>query len=277
MKSVRIDDFEDPRIDDYRNLKDAALATRRSRFIVEGRGNLRVLLDRSAFEPDSILLSERSLRAMERELEALAPRCPILVAEQSVLDQIVGFPIHRGSLAVCARGPGADPLELARQLRAGEPAPRLIVLEGLTNHDNVGGIFRNAMALGGDAVLLCARSCDPLYRKAIRTSMGGSLCVPFARATVLKDLLLGLSDLGYALLALDPDPSGSDLAELDAGSLGPVALLLGTEGEGLTEETLALSDQRLRVEMTPGVDSLNVSVAAAIALHRLWVQPRERG
>ena len=91
MKSVRIDDFEDPRIDDYRNLKDAALATRRSRFIVEGRGNLRVLLDRSAFEPDSILLSERSLRAMERELEALAPRCPILVAEQSVLDQIVGF------------------------------------------------------------------------------------------------------------------------------------------------------------------------------------------
>jgi len=277
MKIVRIDDFEDPRIDDYRNLKDAALAAARSRFIVEGRGNLRVLLDRSGFEPDSILLSERSLRAMERELEALGPRCPVLVAEQPVLDRIVGFPIHRGALAVCERGAGADPLDLARRLLAEEPAPRVIVLEGLTNHDNVGGIFRNVMALGGGAVLLCARSCDPLYRKAIRTSMGGSLCVPFARTRELQDLLLGLRELGYGLLALDPDPTGSDVAELDAASVGPVALLLGTEGEGLSEETLALADHRVRIEMSPGVDSLNVSVAAAIALHRLWVQPRQRG
>lgn len=276
MQQERIDDFLDPRISDYRNLKDARLLADRGRFVVEGRGNLRVLLERSRFTPDSILLSERAFASLGESLDALGPRCPVYVAARSVIDRIVGFPIHRGSLAVCARPAACDPLALARKTLVGDPSPRLLVLEGIIDHDNVGGIFRNAMALGAGAVLLCPRTVDPLYRKAIRTSMGGSLIVPFGRAAALAPLLEGLQALGFELLALDPSPEASDLADLEPERLGPVALLLGTEGAGLSEEALARADRRLRIAMEPGVDSLNVSVAAGIALHRLRRHARRR-
>ncbi len=272
LEPIRIVDFADPRIADYRNLKDAQLARDRGRFIVEGRGNLNVLLSRAAFAPESILLSDRAFSSLENELTQRAPACPIYVADQPLLDQVVGFPIHRGVLAVCARGAALDPLALAKTLLTQEPSPRLVVLEGIINHDNAGGIFRNAMVLGAHAVLLCPRSCDPLYRKAIRTSMGGSLVVPFARSTDLVELLKGLREIGYAVCALDPDPTGQDLASLDAETVGPAALLMGTEGGGLSAEALAEADLRLRIGMEPEVDSLNVSVATAIALHRLRKQ-----
>ena len=273
MEPVRIDALDDPQIADYRNLKDVQLARERDRFIVEGRGNLRVLLERSSFRPDSILLSERAWGALERELAERAPDCPIYLAAQPVLDGIVGFAIHRGVLAACPRPPGRDPLALVREgrerARAEGRAARFVLLEGLTNHDNVGGILRSSMALGADAVLLCPRSCDPLYRKAIRTSMGGSLVVPFARAQDFGALLDGLVALGIAVVALDPDPEGTDLAALDPRTLGDAALLLGTEGEGVSADALRRATHRVRIDMEPGVDSLNVSVAAAIALHRL--------
>ncbi|MCR9094076.1 MAG: RNA methyltransferase [bacterium] len=272
MDPVRIESLEDPRIADYRNLKDAQLARDRDRFIVEGRGNLRVLLERSPLVPESILLSDRAWAALEAELGDARPDCPIFVASQSVLDAIVGFAIHRGVLSACARPASRDPLALVRETisRAGSRSrsARFVLLEGLTNHDNVGGILRSAMALGGDAVLLCPRSCDPLYRKAIRTSMGGSLVVPFARAEDFDALLAGLVDLGVAVVGLDPDPRGIDLADLDPSALGHTALLVGTEGEGISEAALARATHRARIDMEPGVDSLNVSVAAAIALHR---------
>ena len=273
MDPVRIESLEDPRVADYRNLKDAELASARDRFIVEGRGNLRVLLAHAAVAPDSILLSERAFSALEDELAEATPGCPVYVAAQSVVDGIVGFAIHRGVLASCPRPTLPDPVALAREALAtaaarGRPA-RLVLLEGLTNHDNVGGIFRNAMALGADAILLCPRSCDPLYRKAIRTSMGGSLVVPFARAEDFAGLLDQLVALDVDVVALDPDPSGMDLAGLDPAQLGAVALLLGTEGEGVSQDALARATRRVRIEMEPDVDSLNVSVAAAIALHRL--------
>jgi tRNA G18 (ribose-2'-O)-methylase SpoU len=199
--------------------------------------------------------------------------CPVYVARQTVFDGIAGFPIHRGVLASVRRPEARDPLGLAEALLAAPRPPRILVLEGLTNHDNVGGIFRNAMGLGGDAVLLCPRTCDPLYRKAIRTSMGAALCVPFARAPDFEALLEGLASLGYRRLGLDPDPSGVDLAVLDPAALGPSAILLGTEGAGLSEKALARVDLRARIDMEPGVDSLNVAVASAIALHRLRVEP----
>ena len=269
METEPIVDLTDPRVAPYRNLRDATLAREHDRFIVEGRGNLLVLLDAGTMPPESILLSARAARGLEDALASQPVRCPVYVAEQGVMDAIAGFPIHRGVLASCPRPAPVDPLELAARLLDGPRPPRLVVLEGLTNHDNVGGVFRNAMGLGGDAVLLCPRTCDPLYRKAIRTSMGGSLRVPFARASDFDAMLEGLSALGYRLLALDPGPTATDLADLDAGILGPVALLLGTEGEGIRPATLARADRALRIEMEPGVDSLNVSVAAAIALHRL--------
>lgn len=272
MKIARVDDFEDPRIAEYRNLKDSQLIADHHHFIVEGRGNLLVLLEGARFLPDSILLSERTYASMKKELEALAPDCPIYIAGQVVMDQIVGFPIHRGCLAACERGGVEDPLRLARQALAAEAAPRLVILEGLTNHDNVGGVFRNAMCLGGRVVLLCPRCCDPLYRKAIRTSMGGSLTVPYARARDFGEMLDGLKALGFEILALDPAPDGVDLGAIDSAGLGPVALMFGTEGEGLSASALARADRRVRIAMEPGTDSLNVSVSAAIALHALRAQ-----
>ncbi|MFP6654609.1 MAG: RNA methyltransferase [Myxococcota bacterium] len=266
---MTISDFEDPRLEVYRNLKDSTLAGARGRFIVEGRGNLLVLLSRSTFQPESILLSERTFASMADELAALSPECPIYLADRSVLDLVVGFPIHRGCLAACQRTASDDPIELARSALSHESAPRLVVLEGLTNLDNVGLIFRNAMAFGARAVLLCGKSCDPLYRKAIRTSMGGSLCVPFARAEDFPEMLSGLRALGYALLAFDPSEEGALLGSLKPTELGPAALLFGTEGSGLSQTALARADQRVRIGMELGVDSLNVGVAAGIGLSLL--------
>ena len=269
----RVECFDDARIDDYRNLKDARLAAERRRFIVEGRGNLRVLLERSRFRPASILLGERAFAAMGDALHRHAPGCPIYVAPQALLDRIVGFPIHRGCLAACDRQAAPEAMDLAgAALAESGSAARIVVLEGITNHDNVGGIFRNAMAFGVGGVLLCPRSCDPLYRKAIRTSMGGTLCVPFARGEALPALLRGARGLGFRVVALDPDERGTEIGGFARESDGPLALLLGTEGEGLSEAALAEADVRVRIPMAPGVDSLNVAVASGIALHALRPQ-----
>ena len=266
MQRVTVHDVEDPRLADYRNLKEATLAAARGRFIVEGRGTLKVLLSRSPYRPDSILVNERTFAALEDDFERSDPACPIYVGDQAVLDRIVGFPIHRGCLAACARGEGIGPLELARSILERESAPRFVVLEGLANLDNLGLIFRNAMALGAHAVLMCSRSCDPLYRKAIRTSMGGSLCVPFARTRDLPKLLTALRTMGVEVLAFDPAADGVDLRSIDAERLGPTALLFGTEGPGLSVAARAASDRRVRIAMEEGVDSLNVAVTAGIAL-----------
>jgi len=269
MQTLSIGDLDDPRLADYRNLKDATLARDRGRFIVEGAGTLRVLLSRSPHRPESILLSERAHASMGEELDALDPSCPVFVGAQAILDRIVGFPIHRGVLASCVRSEPVDPLELARSVQKQFEAPRIVVLEGLMNLDNVGLVFRNAMALGARAILLCPRTCDPLYRKAIRTSMGGSLCVPFARADDLARLLAALRRSDWKVLAFDPAPDAVDLRDLDESRLGPTALLFGTEGAGLSESALAASDRRVRIAMEQGVDSLNVAVAAGIALSAL--------
>jgi len=270
---IEVLDLNDRRLADYQNLKDATLASRRGRFIVEGRGTLEVLLERSEFRPDSILLSERTERSMAERLDELAPECPIYVANQTLLDSIVGFPIHRGCLAACQRPDATDALEMASRLVTEKRAPRLVILEGIRNLDNVGGIFRNSMALGGHGVILCAESCDPLYRKAIRTSMGGTLCLPFARATHWPEILGELRELGYKILAMDPGKGGIELSQLCADSdfrgERPVAILLGTEGGGLSQIALGCSDRLCRIEMEAGVDSLNVSVALGIALHAL--------
>jgi tRNA G18 (ribose-2'-O)-methylase SpoU len=269
MNTIDVEAFDDPRLADYQNLKDSNLAVRRNRFIVEGRGNLEVLLERSRYAPDSILLSQRAHRSMGDDLARWSPTCPVYVAEQSLLDQIVGFPFHRGCVASGLRPAGVDPAELALGLIKSEGAPRVLLLEGIHNLDNIGGIFRNAMALGAHAIIACPRTCDPLYRKAIRTSMGGSLCVPFARAVDWPGLLRQLRDMGYHILALDPAEEGVPIESIEGEAARPTALLLGTEGPGLSEEALALSDRRVRIDMEGGVDSINVSVASAIALHVL--------
>lgn len=269
LRREDVSDLDDPRLADYRNLRDAELVARRGRFIVEGRGNLRVLLARSAFRPESILLGEAAFSALRADLEAHAGALPIFVAPQPVLDAVVGFKIHRGALAACLRPSPRDPDALAGEVLARFPAARVVVLEGVRDADNVGGVFRNAMALGARAVFACDRSCDPLYRKAIRTSMGGVLCVPFARTGELAGFLARLRARGFSIWAFDPKPPGDPLDRIAAQAAGPVALLFGTEGEGLSEAALSAADRRVRIGMEPGVDSLNVATAAAIGLHVL--------
>lgn len=266
MSMIDVDSPDDPRVAGYRDLKDRDLRLRRGLFVVEGRGTLRCLLEQSPFRPLSILLGEPAYRALADELASLAPGVPVYRAPAEVLRSLAGFAIHRGCLALVERLPDTDLDGLLDAVPAG--GSRLLVMEGLTNHDNVGGLFRNALAFGVDAAVLCPRCCDPLYRKAIRTSLGGSLCVPFARAEKWPHALARLRDRGYRIVALDPG-GDADLAGESARAAERLAVVVGTEGQGLSDAVRAQADACVRIEMAPGVDSINVATAAAIALHQL--------
>jgi tRNA G18 (ribose-2'-O)-methylase SpoU len=259
---VAITDPEDPRIAAYRDVRERDLLRRDGLFVVEGEVVLRVLLSRSRFPVESLLVSEKRLDLV-RPLLAQAPGgTPVLVASQAEMDGIVGFPVHRGVLALARRGIDRDAAEILRDL-----GPRALVVApiGLANHDNVGGVFRNAAAFGADAVLLDRASCDPLYRKAIRVSVGGSLVVPFARGGGPEALVDLLGAHGFTLVGLTPsgeEPIGA------VRRAGRTALLLGAEGAGLPESVLART-RRVRIPMAGGFDSLNVATASGIALHQL--------
>lgn len=231
-------------------------------FIAEGEVVVRVLALRGRFRVRSLLLESRRVAAMQDVLEALPSSVTAYVAPQEAMDAIVGFPIHRGILALGERGPDRD--RDPRRLLESLPAPSLVVgLVGLANHDNVGSIFRNAAAFGVGGVLLDPTTCDPLYRKAIRVSVGTALVVPFARADSASAMLDDLDRAGYEILALSPRAS----ARLE--DLPPTprrALLLGTEGPGLPDHVLARATPA-RIAMDPTLDSLNVAVASGIALY----------
>lgn len=268
-RAIEIDSLDDPRVALYRNLKDRDLRSRCDAFVVEGRENLECLLDRSPHRPESLLLSRRAHRTLSERLSRLSDDIPIYVAERSVLAGIVGFDMYRGVLALCRREREATFEEVFRPAaNAGAAAAPVVVLEALTNHDNVGGIFRNAEAFGAPGILLCPRVCDPLYRKAIRTSLGATLCVPFVRASEWPEPLRQLRALGYTLVALHPGARSVPLSHSQR-ELGrrPLALLVGTEGPGLSAEALRLCDAWVRIEMVAGIDSINVATACAIALH----------
>ncbi|NNM74489.1 TrmH family RNA methyltransferase [Enterovirga aerilata] len=265
---IRIDDAEDARIAHYRAVRDRDLAGRGGRFVAEGEVVIMALLSgRSRFRPESLLLSETRAEALAPVLSQLPRDLPVFVAGQRVMDAIVGFHIHRGALAIGRRGETADPTSLL----SGLPQPALVLgLVGLSNHDNVGGAFRNAAAFGADAVLLDRSSCDPLYRKAVRVSVGASLLVPFAWTETADDMVRALEDSGFAVVALSPQ--GSELLDRETWP-ERTALLVGAEGPGLPP---ALIDRlrSVRISMAPGFDSLNVATAAGIALHAVWTSRR---
>ena len=263
---IQIEAAEDPRVADYRDLRDAQLNRRRGLFVVEGRQTLRTVFEGRRFQPQSFLLSYATWRSLEEEIAVYAPNTPVYCADMDVLASIAGFPIHRGCLALVERPalrPVADLVESA--MSAGVPS-RILVLEGLTNHDNVGAAFRNAMAFGSDAIVLCPRCCDPLYRKAIRTSLGGSLRVPFSRAEHWPEDLDQLESAGYRLVALDPNGK-ENLRGSAACQEDRLAVIVGTEGPGLSEAVRKRAHLDVRIEMARGIDSVNVATAAAIALH----------
>ncbi|MBD2746176.1 RNA methyltransferase [Microvirga sp. BT688] len=259
---IAISDPDDARIEAYRAVKERDLLGRQHRFIAEGEVVLRVLLKQPRFEIESVLLGEGRAEGLNDALRLLPSEVPVYVANRPVMDAIVGFPIHRGILAV-ARRPMLPPVDA---LLANLPEAALVVgLIGLANHDNVGGIFRNAAAFGASVVLLDHETCDPLYRKAIRVSVGGALVVPFTRAPSADALVQALAEASFDVITLSP--SGAETLSRVQPSRR-TALLLGAEGPGLPTELLART-RNVSIPMSGGFDSLNVATTSGIALHHL--------
>lgn len=254
-------DPDDPRTADFRDLTHSDRRPDRpggrGLVIAEGVPVVQRLLA-SPYPPRAILGVPARLADLA---EALRDRTvPVFRTSPDVLTRTVGFHLNRGVLASADRAPEPD---LAPLLA---PAQRVLVLEGVNDHENLGALFRNAAGLGVDAVLLGPRCADPLYRRSVRVSMGHVLRVPFVHVPTWPGLAVALA--GFTVLALAPHPPSVPLSTVDPSGRR-IALLLGAEGPGLTEEALAVADQRIRIPMAAGVDSLNVATAAAIAIHHL--------
>ncbi len=262
MTPIAIEDPGDPRVAAYRDIRERDMVGRAGLFVAEGEVVLRVLLSpRSRVAPVSVLIDAKRVAALASLIEKAAP-APVYAAGRGVLDQIAGFPLHRGILAIGR----ASPAVAAATLLA-EAGPRAVVVVacGIANHDNLGGIFRNAAAFGAAGVLLDAACCDPLYRKAIRVSVGATLTVLYARLADDDDPLALLRDAGFTTVALSP---AGRIPLRDLRRTERMALILGTEGPGLPADLLARADT-VRIAMTEGVDSLNVAVTSGIVLHHL--------
>ena len=262
MPVMRIQRPEDPRLHDYRNVRDPELLRRRRQFVAEGRVVVGRLLE-SGYRVVSLLLSEQSLASLQDRLGRI-PDLPVYVASTDALESIVGFNLHRGCLALAECPPSRDPIEVA----AG--ADLLLVLEGVTDPDNVGSAFRNAAAFGAGGVLLSPTCCDPLYRKAVRTSMGSILRVPYARVENWPWALAALKAEGFVLVALTPKDHAIDLSACARQQpRQKMALLVGTEGPGLTADAESMVDVCVRIPTRPEIDSLNLATATGIALYYL--------
>lgn len=259
----QIGDPGDPRVSAYRDIRERDLVGREGRFIVEGKVVLGALLSAGRFPVESILVLENRLPGLAGMLSQVPAGVPVYVASAGVMNAVAGFHIHRGILALGRRRPP----ESVEAVLAASPSDSalVVVLIGIANHDNVGAIFRNAAAFEADAVLLDSTSCDPLYRKATRVSVGATLKVPFAAGQSTEDLLDALDRHGFTPIALSPR-GAQDIRTMERPRRS--ALFLGTEGDGLPH---ALMDRMrtARIAMAPGFDSLNVATAAAIALHEL--------
>ncbi len=272
MSSVRrVLAADDPALRDYVGLTDMALRTRREPaeglFIAEGEKVIRRALD-AGYAMRSMLLEEKWLPALTDVVEAVD--APVYLADLAVLEQVTGYSVHRGALAAMERKPLPDALELAAA------AQRVVVLEEVNNHTNIGSILRCAAGLGVDAVLLDPRCADPLYRRSVKVSMGAVFAVPWARLAPWPAALADVRDLGFTLLALTPDRQATSLADLTPEVTDRAALLLGAEGPGLSAAALAAADLTVRIPMAAGVDSLNVAAAAAVAFYAIGAGAQSR-
>jgi tRNA G18 (ribose-2'-O)-methylase SpoU len=257
--AIQITDPEDIRIDAYRNVRERDLVGRQGRFIAEGRVVLNVLVQNAPQSIESLLVLENRIEGLSELIARLPRAVPVFCAPQSVMDAIAGFHLHRGVLAVAKR---AEPPQFNSLLASLGKDALVAVLAGISNHDNMGAIFRNAAAFEADAIVLDDQCCDPSYRKAIRVSVGAVLKVPHARAGTIDAALLALADAGFGAFALSPR------GELPVSALpkrGRRAIVLGAEGQGLPDKVLR-SVQTCRITMSPNFDSLNVGTASGLAL-----------
>jgi tRNA G18 (ribose-2'-O)-methylase SpoU len=255
---------DDLRIAAYRDVPDPVLLRSRGLFVAEGRLVVRRVIEDGRYRVQSLLVSEAARRALDSTIATLPPAVPVYVCESGDFLGIAGYDVHRGCLALVER---PHELSIATLFEA---AHTLIVVEGVTNADNIGGVFRNAAAFGAGAVLLSPTSCDPLYRKAIRTSMAATIRVPFARAGDWPGVLSQVRAAGFTMVALTPrEPSETLEAFASRPRPARLALVVGTEGDGLTAAVEATADHRVRIPIGAEVDSLNLAVAVGIALYRL--------
>jgi tRNA G18 (ribose-2'-O)-methylase SpoU len=243
---------------EYRLLSDPAALARAGLFVAEGRLVVRRLLQVGRFVTRSVLVTEAARHALREVLESAS--VPVFVVDQATMNEIAGFNIHRGCLALAERPARAVVEDLAL-----DDARLVVVMEGVNNPDNVGGIFRSAAAFGVDAVILGPSCSDPLYRKSVRTSMAATLAVPFADAGAWPQAIADLRARGFAVLALTPARDALPIDDLPP--LDRVAILVGAEGEGVSAAALAAADYRVRIPMNGTADSLNVTVAASIAMY----------
>ena len=274
MNPVYLSSANDPRLDPFRNVKgqgprpDGTFVAE-SEFVLE-----RVFA--SSMVVRSILIAPARADRLHDVLAAYADGqstpIEVLVADRQLIDEVIGYPLHRGVIAVAERPEPTAPRDLLQS------ATTIVVLEGVIDPENVGSIFRHSAGFGADAILLHGPTGDPLYRKTIRTSMGWTLGIPYARTSSGTSIVDLLTDNGFTSLALTPSRSATVLSvALDAiAPTTKLALLLGAEGPGLTDETLRRADYRVRIPLADGVDSLNVSTAGAIALYALSVAQPDR-
>jgi tRNA G18 (ribose-2'-O)-methylase SpoU len=260
-----ITDPDDARIADYRALTDVELRTAfeppHGLFIAEGELVLRRAA-RAGYRLRSMLVDVKRVDLVA-DLASTLPGVPVYAAAPPVLQAITGFHVHRGILGSVHR----PAMPTAAELLAG--ARRVVVLEDVNTHTNVGAIFRCAAALGMDAVLLSPSCADPLYRRSVRVSMGEVFAVPYARLEPWPAALDEVRTAGFTVLALTPDPGAVSLRDLSAAQRDRPALLLGAEGPGLSRRALTAADVRVQIPMHRGVDSLNVAAAAAVACYAL--------
>ncbi|TDQ49279.1 TrmH family RNA methyltransferase [Actinorugispora endophytica] len=267
MNVIEVPDADDERLADYVRLRDVnlrkSLEAEHGLFMAEGEKVVRRAL-RAGYRPRSLLLTERRAAALADVVGTV--RAPVYTVAESVAERLVGFDLHRGVLASFQR----KPLPGVDEVLAG--ARRVVVLEDVVDHTNVGAIFRSAAGLGVDAIVLAPRCADPLYRRAVKVSMGAVFTMPYTRLDDWHGGLEGLRERGFALLAMTPAPDSVTLAEAVGDGAGKYALLLGSEGDGLSFRWMDQADVRVRIPMAErDVDSLNVTAAAAIACYELVV------
>ena len=243
----------------YSRIRERDLIGRDGLFVAEGKIVLSMLAQSSDYELQSVLLLESRLQPNADLLNSIADDIPVYSVKQQVLDSIAGFHVHRGVLAI---GRKTRTLSLADMLASNAEDSLIVVMSGISNHDNVGSIFRNAAAFSANGVILDDQCCDPLYRKAVRVSVGGVLTVPWTKDRAIHSIIGALNANNYAIAALSP--SGKRLVQ-DLPAKGKRALLLGSEGHGLPSALLARLDT-YRIPMSRDFDSLNVATASGIAL-----------
>lgn len=266
MRVEPIASLDDERIAEYRILRDPELVRRNARFLAEGRHLVRTLLTTSPLEACSVLATPTARAWLEHEIPAPPSDLPVYEIEPGQLKKLAGYAFHQGCLGLGVR---PAPVRMA-DLLARSPATRLVLgLDGLSNPDNVGGIFRTAAAFHVHVAALSPDCSSPLYRKALRASMGAALELPFVHGPDWEEILADLLDADFELAAICPDGATS-LEDVVSSLRGGrrLALLLGAEGAGLGAASLERAVHHVRIPMRDGVDSLNVAAAAAIALYR---------